>query len=147
MDTKGHKVDQETKPQEVRKHPEPWADDLNPSHMAGQNVGAAPGSHEPAFPTAYDIKELNRSLGGRYGFTDDELRKIAILPEGRRLQEGATYLDLAESRPREITTDGQVTATGGHWYVPKDRTPYTLWNRMLGEEKPPAKGALQTPEK
>lgn len=146
MDTKGHKVDQETTPQEVRKHPEPWADDLNPNHMAGQNVGAAPGSHEPAFQTAGEIKELGGILNGRYGFTDDELKKVQVLPLGHRLQEGATYIDLADSRPHEFVTDGGVTAERGHWYVPKDHTPYPLWNRMLGEVKPPQRGATQTPE-
>jgi hypothetical protein len=58
------------------------------------------------------------------------------VPEGARLQQGATYIDLNEQPPQELTARGDIAAEPGNAYVPKDRVPYGIWNRLIGEEKP-----------
>lgn len=113
------------KPQMEQKHPEPWRSDLNPDHMAGQNIRP-----EPAAPrTAYDVKDVHRALRG---FRDDELRRIPLLEAGTRLQQGATYLDLDQG---EFIATGVMHVRGGQKVVPKDAVHYETWNRLIGEEK------------
>jgi hypothetical protein len=131
MDTRSEKSDATRLPQGEQKHPDRWQQDLNPNRMAGQNVGPA-SDHEVELASAYDVKDVHRAL---QGFTDDELKQIPILPAGSRLQQGATYVDLAAARREEIRAGGGATAEAGHHYVPKDRVPYELWNRLIGEEK------------
>lgn len=133
MDTKSSKTDGRDLPQRERKHPDEWAGDLEPNHMAGQNIGEAAGEREQGLPTAYDVKEVHRSLRG---FSDDDLKSIPVLPEGTRLQQGATYLDLSDSRREEFTATGEMQAGSGKQYVPKDEVPYPLWNRLRGIEDP-----------
>ncbi|HEY0971812.1 MAG TPA: hypothetical protein VGE02_12660 [Gemmatimonadales bacterium] len=99
----------------------------------GQNIGPGLTEREVPLPTAYDVKRIHRALDD---FRDDDLKQIPILPVGSRLQQGATYLDLAADRPEEFKTTGAVTAAPGHYYVPKDRVPYEIWNRLIGEPKP-----------
>ena len=102
-------------------------------HVPGQNVGPELTERERPLPTAYDMKDVHRALRD---FDDGDLKQIPILPIGSRLQQGATYVDLAADRPEEFKTTGGLTAEPGHYYVPKDKTPYELWNRLIGEEKP-----------
>jgi hypothetical protein len=59
-----------------------------------------------------------------------------VIAEGSRLQQGATYVDLTADRLHEFTATGDMSAEKGHAYAPKDRVPYEIWNRLLGEEKP-----------
>jgi hypothetical protein len=118
---------------EVKHSPEADAD-LNPNWMAGQNVGETSGDREQGLPTAYDVKEVHRALGG--DFADDELRRIPVLPAGERLQQGATYLDIRNSERREFTAMGGMEAPEDGCYVPKGEVPYSLWNRLLGLENP-----------
>ena len=101
-------------------------------HVPGQNVGPDVTEREAPLPTAYDVKEVHRALRA---FADDDLKQIPILPDGTRLQQGATYVDLAAARPAEFKATGAITATPGHYYVPKDKTPYPIWNRLIGEAK------------
>ncbi len=84
--------------------------------------------------TADQVKELTRRL---QGFTDDELRRIPVVTEGSRLQNGAAYLDLAQEGERvEFTVAGFTLVGPGHWYVPKRETDYVLWNRLAGIKDP-----------
>jgi hypothetical protein len=99
---------------------------------AGEN-GAGTAAREVQVRTAYDVKEIHRALAG---FSDDDLKQIPILPEGTRLEQGATYIDLAEERPSEVKVNAGVVTRAGQYYVPKDRVPYTIWNRLIGEAKP-----------
>lgn len=110
-----------------------WERDLHPNAMAGQNTGPVSSRQERGIQTAYDRKDVHRSLDG---FADDDLKQIPILPEGTRLQQGATYVDLADGNREEFTAMGGMTAEANHVYVPKDEVPYPLWNRLIGEEKP-----------
>ena len=126
-----HEAGSDFLPQQEKKHPDEYQEDLNPNRMAGQNIGPDVFERERPIPTAHDAKQLHRSLRN---FTDDELKQIPILPVGERLEQGATYIDLAENRPSEFKSTGGAEARAGHFYVPKDRVPYEIWNRLIGEE-------------
>jgi hypothetical protein len=52
------------------------------------------------------------------------LKQVPVVPEGARLQQGATYIDLNEQPPQELTARGDIAAEPGNAYVPKDRVPY-----------------------
>jgi len=47
----------QVKPQTEVKHPPEWERDLNPDHMAGQNIGAEP-DREVGFASAHDLRDL-----------------------------------------------------------------------------------------
>ena len=115
------------------KHPEEWRQDLNPDVMAGQNIGLAGPHPEKDAATAYDIKAIHRQF---HGFTDDELKRIPILPQGARLEQGATYVDLQDEGLEEFSATGDMEAGPGNWYVPKSEVDYQLWNRLIGLTNP-----------
>jgi len=83
--------------------------------------------------TAYDIEEAPQLLRD---YSDDELRRIPILPEGTRLEEGAVYLDLRDPARCPFTATDGMTAGAHHYYVPKARIEYPLWNRLIGVTDP-----------
>lgn len=134
METKSNQSENVRKPQTEHKHPAEWERDLNPDRMAGQNIGERAGDREQQLPTAYDVKEVHRSLHA--DFEDDELKQIPVLRTGQRLQQGATYLDLRDESRREFTATGDQEAGERNRYVPKDEVPYSLWNRLTGVENP-----------
>ena len=70
------------------------------------------------------------------GIDDEELKRVPVVGEGTRLQQGATYINLARQPAREITARADMRAGADDAYVPKDRVPYEIWNRLIGEEKP-----------
>ena len=114
-------------------HPEEWRRDLNPDAEAGQNIGQdTPQSAEDA-RTAYEFKQIHRQF---HGFTDDELKRVAIVPQGTRLKQGATYVDLQDPQLREFTATGDMQAAPNNWYVAKSETDYQLWNRLIGITNP-----------
>lgn len=118
-------------------HPEHWRRDLNPDALAGNNIGARGPHPEQDARTAYDVKDIHRRLNE---FRDDELKQIPVLPPGARLQQGATYIDLAHKQPREFTATGDMTAKQDNCYVPKDSVDYQLWNRLIGVQNPERTG-------
>ena len=134
METKSSKTTGKKKPQERIEHPEEHRRDLNPDHLAGHNIGTLASRQERGVHTAYDVKEVHRSLAER--FADDDLKQVPVLPAGTRLRQGGTYIDLAEERPREFTATGDMQAEEGHAYVPKEGVPYIVWNRLIGDPKP-----------
>ncbi len=119
-------------------HPEHWRQDLNPNAMAGANVGAAGPHDELDARTAYEIKSLNRRL---QDFDDDELKQIPVMPRGSRLEQAATYIDLAEDDPQEFTATGDMEAGPSNRFVPKSAVDYTLWNKLIGVRDPQRLGA------
>jgi hypothetical protein len=133
LKSKGVKRMSRQKPQAAtpNKHPELFEADLNPNAMAGQNIGA--GEYEAAKDglTAYDCKQAHRRLAN---LTDDNLRQIRVLPEGVRLQQGATYIDLHNLEQGEFTATGDMQAAASNWFVAKKDVPYHLWNILLGIE-------------
>jgi hypothetical protein len=106
-----------------------YQSDLNPHAMAGQNIGAAGPHPEKGTTTVHDIKELHARFSQ---WSDDDLKQIPVVPEGSRLEQNATYIDLSNADPHEFTAVGFMEARGGHRYVPKSEVPYELWNRLLG---------------
>jgi hypothetical protein len=133
MDSKDVNRNAQPKPQEETKHPPEWRRDLNPDHLAGQNIGPSSSRQELNATSAYDLKRVHRALAD---LDDDALKKIPVLPPNTRLQQGATYADLADAHPHEITAMGGMTTKPGQYVVPKDEVPYPIWNRLIGEEKP-----------
>jgi hypothetical protein len=111
----------------------PFAEDLNPNFLAGDNAGVR--DPEPDFngSTAYDVKGAHHALGD---WRDEDLKQVPILPAGTRLQQGATYLDLRARDSHEFTARGDQEAGPDNWYVPKDLVPYPLWNRLNGVTDP-----------
>ena len=114
-------------------HPEQWEHDLNPEFMAGINYGLEGPHAEQAVITAHNIKYLQRKLSD---LNNDELSQIIIMPEGARLEQGATYLDLNDSRRRPFTATADMSAGPDNYYVPKKAIDYQLWNRLTGVQNP-----------
>jgi hypothetical protein len=114
-------------------HPEEYRRDLNPEAGAGENTGNANVGGEESLHTLADVQEAREKLKG---FPKDALRQIPVVPEGERLKQGATYIDLRNGEPKEFTATGEMRATKDHWYVPKTDTDYQLWNGLLGVDNP-----------
>jgi hypothetical protein len=116
-------------------HPDEWRGDLNPNANAGVNDGLLGKNPVQAgnVRTAYDLKDLHNRL---QGFTDNELQEIVVLPQGSRLEQGATYIDLRDPQPKEFTAMGGMEAGPENWYVPKSGIDYVLWNRLIGVTNP-----------
>lgn len=132
MDTKSDNTEATRKPQMEQKHPDAWQRDLNPDHMRGQNIGVHSAEPEIGIRTAHELKGVHRALDD---IPDDDLKQIPILREGARLQQGSTYMDLADADRREFTATGDIEVEAEHLYVPKARIPYQLWNRLRGERE------------
>src|SRR5207248_4805969 len=107
--------------------------DLNPGHLAGQNIGPPAEEGVDAERTAFHLRKRGADIGP---LDDDELKQVPVLPPGSRLQQGATYVDLNDRRRHEFTATGDMSASDEHAFVPKDRVPYEIWNRLTGKEKP-----------
>ncbi|XXX73389.1 hypothetical protein WMF30_37690 [Sorangium sp. So ce134] len=118
----------EPAPQAKQKHPDELQRDLNPNHMAGQNIGGGSATLDPSVKLASDIKELTLQL---QDFTSDELREIPVLPEGARLLQSAIYVDLAAPERRAFRATAQMLARPGQHLVPKADTPHMNWNRLV----------------
>jgi hypothetical protein len=121
------------KPQARQKHPEQWQHDLNPDHLAGQNIGPPADELASSHMTAFHLRKRGHAIGG---LDDEELKQVPLVPVGSRLQQGATYVNLAADSRQEFTATAEITASSDDAYVPKDRVPYQIWNRLIGEPKP-----------
>lgn len=124
--------DRLSKQQAKRKHPDPWQQDLNPGHLSGQNIGMPSEARVAEEWTAFHLRKRGMDLGA---VNDEDLKQVPVIREGERLEQGATYLDLKHPM-REFTARGDMTAGPHNAYVPKDRVPYQIWNRLTGEEEP-----------
>lgn len=107
--------------------------DLHPDGLGGRNVGME-GSHpEKGSPkTAHDLKNLNRQLND---LDNSDLKNIPVMPEGSRLEQGATYIDL-RGDCTEFTAMGNESAGPKNAYVPKSEVDYQLWNHLIGVQNP-----------
>ena len=130
MDTKDTNTGGGRLPQQDVRHPGEFQRDLEPNRMAGQNVGPDVVDREVPLPSAHELKDVHRMLSD---FTDDELKQIRVLPPGTRLQQGATYVDLAAEPREEVKVNAGVVAREGQVLVAKKDVPYTVWNRLLGK--------------
>lgn len=113
--------------------------DLNPDPMAGQNIDAAGVHREQQGRTAKDVKPLHRSRLNDW--SDADLDQIPIVPAGARLEQGATYLDMANLQGEEFTASANMVAEPGRLLVLKSSVPYQIWNRLRGIEDPQRTGA------
>jgi hypothetical protein len=125
--------DRTPKQQARQKHPDEWQQDLSPDFLAGQNIGRESEAREQADMTAFHLRKRGYELRG---LDDNDLKQVPVLAEGTRLQQGATYVNLTEEEPHEFTATGNITAEAGDAYAPKDKVPYEVWNRLIGEPKP-----------
>lgn len=118
------------KPQAAASAPRDEFDrDLNPNPMAGQNIDAAGPHREQQARTAKDVKNVHRRFDD---WSDDDLEQVPILPEGTRLEQNATYLDVANLQAEEFTATGGMVAEEGQCLVAKSSVPYQIWNRLRG---------------
>src|SRR5688500_5180237 len=111
------------KPQAHQKHPDQWQQDLNPDRLAGQNIGVPADELVSTRRTAFHLRKRGHALGG---IDDEELKQVPVVPEGSRLQQGATYVNLASDSFQEFTATAEVVASPGDAYAPKDRVPYEI---------------------
>ena len=121
------------KPQAKHKHPPQWEQDLNPDHLSGQNIGPLSDAQVDAEWTAFHLRKRGLDVGA---VNDEELKQVPVLSPGERLQQGATYVDLKHQPVEEFTARGDMAAGSDNAYVPKNRVPYEIWNRLIGEPKP-----------
>jgi len=123
------------------KHPPEYQADMNPDAAAGINYGTVgPHPEKDRSRTAYDVKEAHRLLEG---ISDDLLKRIPILPAGSRLEQDATYLDLADPDRKEFKATSGMAVEAGSLIVPKSEIDYQLWNRLRGVTDPARTGAVQ----
>jgi len=124
--------DRTLKAQARQKHSDVWQEDLNPDRLAGQNIGLTSEAAQTSERTAFHLRKRGHEVRG---LDDNDLKQMPVLAEGARLQQGATYVNLADEPPHEFRAAGNVTAQPGDAYVPKDRVPYEVWNRLLGRRR------------
>jgi hypothetical protein len=122
---------------ETRRQPQPHPKGYDLEHDYQHDLEAA---HRPAEDgglgtpyvvgegfSAYDFKELHRIL---VDFTDDELKRLEIVPTGTRLEQGSRYLDLIHRERGAFVALADMVAEPDHYYVAKKETDYILWNRL-----------------
>jgi hypothetical protein len=120
---------------ETRREPHQHPIDQAPVYNHDLAVGHRPADDEGlGAPTiigegfsANDFKELHTILAD---LTDDELKRIEIIPTGTRLQQGSKYIDLSHLENGEFVASGDMVAEPGHYYVLKQDSDYILWNRL-----------------
>jgi hypothetical protein len=107
--------------------------DLHPHTNAGINDSTRDDDSELNAGNAFDMTELHNELKD---FTDDELRRIVVLPPGTVLKQGAIYLDLKAPDRSPFKVQSPITAGPNNAFVPKKETDYVLWNRLTGVDNP-----------
>jgi len=116
------------KPQNRQKHPPRYQEDLNPQHMAGQNIGDGGPDSIDRGEYASDRKDVMTAL---VEFNHDELQQIPLVRAGARLKNTATYVDVRIPGDQPFTVTGVMYAPEGRWIVPKAETPKELWQRLI----------------
>ena len=106
-----------------------YEEDLRPNPRAGENRG--PGHYDTM--TAYDVKELHEMLGE---IPDDALKQIPVLEGQARLEEGATYFDLAHPERGEFTGMNDQQSGPDEYLVDKSTVDFELWNKLIGVTHP-----------
>src|SRR5262245_12582287 len=115
----------------IEQHPDKYRADLNPAYGADPKEGVP---QEPIVRrTAYEINDLHELL---HDWHDDDLKRVPVLPEGTRLEQGATYFDVRRPEQGELTVMGGMEAGPENWYIAKSEVDYPLWHRLLAARKP-----------
>ena len=126
-------IPKQTQPKD--REPDSFDQDLHPNMNAGVNdadTGANP--EQDAIP-ASEIKEIHELLPN---FSDDELGRLRIMPEGSVLEQGATYFDLRHADRGEFTAERpeRVGPYKLNMFVPKQVVDYEVWNKLRGVDDP-----------
>lgn len=111
--------------------PDAFDQDLHANRNEGINHAQRGANPETRAPNAATITEIHRLLPH---LTDDELRRLVVLQEGDRLEQGATYIDLRHADRGEFTADTpeEVGPPNLNLIIPKQQTDYELWNKLRG---------------
>ena len=100
--------------------------------LAPETGTAEPGGHvDETTPAAAD-KRLHEQLPE---LSNAELGRLAVLEPGTALEQGGTYLDLADVGRGPFKAIGGQTAEQGTRYVAKRDTDYELWNRLARDRE------------
>lgn len=102
-----------------------FAADLHAEPSAGGHVGES--------LAAVDDKDLKGELPG---FDRADLKRLSILTVGTSLDQGATYLDLNDTRRVPFKAIGSQVAEADNRYVAKRDTDYEMWDRLVGQRAP-----------
>jgi len=90
-----------------------------------------PGGIE-AFLNAGGRRRAARDIPGVHlllrDYPDEVLAQIPVLPDGARLAEGATYLDLRDPSRCPFTATAGMEAGPNHYYTPKSEVPFPVWS-------------------
>ncbi len=100
---------------------------------AGELIGQDIPQSEAMGLNAGQFKDLRDLLPG---LTDAELERIPVEPEGYRLRQGSTYVNLRDPSLTPFVAMGGMIAEPGAALAPKSATDYLLWNRLVGVESP-----------
>ena len=93
------------------------------SHTGQQ--GMMPTDH--ALIEATEVKELYTMLPD---FHKDELRRVLVVPQGTRLQQGDIFCDLRFRESGELVAHGEEEVHD-ELLVPKKAVDYEIWNKLL----------------
>ena len=97
---------------------------------AGAHLGVASDIETRGDRTAFNLRKRGMDVGA---LDDEDLKLVPVLEAGARLQQGATYLDLTDPVRAEFKATGDLVAPPNRAYVPKDKVPYQIWNRLTGK--------------
>jgi len=88
---------------------------------------------ESAEETAYNNKDIVQAYPE---LSNDELKRLTVLPEGTPLENGTTYFDLKHRGRGEFKAGSGKSAGQDNWYIAKNQVDYPLWNRIIGVDNP-----------
>ncbi len=92
------------------------------------------GGHADESSPAVDDRQLQARLPD---LTADELGRLSVLEPGTRLEQGGTYVDLADPARMPFKALAGHDTGPHHRYVAKRDTDYELWNRLVGQTREP----------
>lgn len=107
--------------------------ELRPHNEAGEDHGMEGRPRPQGTISAHDLKNMYTTLAD---LRDDELKSIEILPEGTRLEQGASYIDLRHLEQGEFKARASMVAGPENAYVAKKEVDYVLWNRLNQVDTP-----------
>jgi hypothetical protein len=110
----------------TRARPHPDEDEFADDLVAEQSVGG----HVDESILASDDKDLRGQLPDLDG---NDLKRVAILTVGTRLDQGSTYVDLNDAARTPFRAIGGEEAGDSNRYVAKRDTDYEMWDRLVGQ--------------
>lgn len=114
-----------------RKFEERYGQDLG---MQRDHAGDNSGPPRYQTVTANEIKEVYERWPQ---LSHNILLQIPVIQPGSRLEEGATYFDMAHPERGVFTGMNDMTAGRDNWYVGKSDVDWDIWNEITGVEGQP----------